>query len=339
MATAEIRTRASLDHKGFDVGIKKMQQSVSSWKNGQLRQIGGMLAGAFAISAVVNFGKEAFAASANLEDLADRTGLNTTQIQALTASAADYGATQEDVISGLIKLQTLQEEVAGGGGKSLEAVFLELGISAQEFGALSTEALVNLIAKSKVTSAALKDLFGKTGVKTFGGTFKEMGDAGLEGLAKSKAAQITSPEGIKAAGMLEDKMIQMKRAAQAKLVEGMTKMVSLTEKEKELSKKRGEEQIKLQAELAGLEAKQREQRRADFEESIRAEYHLKGETEKSKITVGAGGAADVFAAKGGFSGAQAGLSNRMMGLAERQLKELEIQTETERDISKKLDGG
>jgi hypothetical protein len=335
MATAEIKTKATLDGKGFQAGIAKMQQSVSSWKNGQLKSMAGAIGGAFAVSAVAGFAKGALDAADALSDTAAATGLNTTQIQALTAAGNDWGASQEDVIAGLVKLETLQQEVAKGGGESLKQTFDALGISADEFATISTDGLIDIIAKAKPTADVLKDLFGKSGPLKFKGIFGDLGAAGgLEGLAKEKADQIMTPEAIARAGAVADKAGQLEKKLKAGAINIASKAVELTQAETEATLKKLEAQKKITEEIKAQEIANKIKSRAEFKAKIESEAMAKAEEKRGKISVGAAQAADQFARIGAFSGGQMDTANKALALGERQLAEAEIMAEYLAEIKK-----
>jgi len=337
MATAEIKTRASLDSKGFDIGIKKMQQSVSSWKNGQLKQMAGAIGGAFAVSAAWNFAKGAVEVGDQLSDLAGLTGLATDELQALTAAAADYGGTQDDVINGLIKFKELQSEVARSGAGGLKKTLDDLGMSATEFTG-DTKTVIEAIAKLKPSASMMGDLFGSKKIRTLSGAMGELGKGGFDQLVKDRSGSIMSASAIAGAGMLDDKLGQLKKGAQAMLLNVADKFNKLTPDQRAKAEEEARFQKDLQKQQEETAAIERRKQLDKFKTDLEKEGKEKKEKEMKNFKVSEFTASDVFAAKGGFSGTQLGQQNTMRSLAERTLRELEIQTELDQDMNKKLGG-
>jgi len=191
VATAQIKTKATLDGKEFQAGITGIKQSVQSLGSGQIKQLGGMIGGAFAAGAIVSFGKELVDNAGKLQDFADSTGVSTDEMQSLSATARKYGADSGFVESKLAKLKDSQESVLNGNGAMAEA-FERLGISQKDAVGMELPELLEKIAAGSKNSATsfddLNTIFGKDAAKQLSGMLGELADKGMGGLIDSAKA-------------------------------------------------------------------------------------------------------------------------------------------------------
>jgi hypothetical protein len=109
----EVKGKVSLDGSGFDRTLKGMSTQVSGFSNKVKAQIGGAFIAAFGASAVKNFGKELLEQAENIDALAKKFNLTTTQVQQLQEEAKRTGVPFEELVKDATKLEETLKNVAG----------------------------------------------------------------------------------------------------------------------------------------------------------------------------------------------------------------------------------
>lgn len=120
---------------------KKSAESMLSL-SGIAKSVGGVLAGAFTIGAVVNFGKELVDLGGQITDLSERTGISTDVIQELKYAADQTGTTIENVTSSIEKMGINLSR----GEKGTVAAVKDLGLSLESLWAMRPEEAFSTIA-------------------------------------------------------------------------------------------------------------------------------------------------------------------------------------------------
>ena len=189
--TAKINTVITNNNSDFIKGITQAKQQVEGFAKGQLAQLGGMIGGAFAVGAVVEFGRRALENADNLSKLSETVGITTDQLQGLQAAAKLNGMETTDIDAGLAKLAKAQDEVVQG-NKAIITTFQRLGISAQDAASMGTAELFDAIAKGAQNDATaiadLSDIFGRGMGTKMMPILKEIADNGFGGIVE-KAKQ------------------------------------------------------------------------------------------------------------------------------------------------------
>jgi len=324
-----------MDTKGFDVGLAKMRQGVQAFGSGQLKAIGGMIGGAFAVGAITRFAAAQLRAADDVMDLSETLGVQAETLQTLESVGKRYGATMAQVrmaIWNLNKtgggqgtpeqqLESLAREYvrAGESGKAMEEVQKRLGRSGKDLvgvlRAIARDGLQPLIDTEKAAGRILDER-----------TVSELATA--QGLIEITQQRATVAGTTAMGGFIRN--ISVGKAAIGQLLGGQSW-----------------DELKEQARggevgIMGEAKNQREQNRLD---SLRAQRRAQEAAVQAiedqrakqasaaaaardkaldKITVGEVNAADSMAARGAYIGGQASYQT---AIGERQVKELEIISE------------
>ena len=142
----------------------------SSWDfvGGKLAGVGGIIAGAFTIDALVDFSKQTFSLADSLVTLSERTGQSTDFVQKMRFAAEQTGASVSTMDTALIKFnRTLGNVIQTGKDK----VFKEIGVNVKNASGMvkdseqifneTIDAVSKLSNKAEQTSAIFK-IFGKS---------------------------------------------------------------------------------------------------------------------------------------------------------------------------------
>lgn len=170
MATAEIRARATLDNKGFQVGLAQMNQGVQRFASGQIKQLGSMIGGAFAVGAVVNFAKTTMKAADDIQDMAVALGISSEKLQTLQLLAERNGSSAA-AMGEALKRAALEGVSIEDVAKVMRGISVE-GVSAEQalrvagrtgaelntvFDMIATQGLDNLQAELLATNQIMSE--------------------------------------------------------------------------------------------------------------------------------------------------------------------------------------
>jgi hypothetical protein len=190
MSTLKFKT--SLDSTQYDKGVENIK-SKNTGLGGSLGGIQGMIGKAFAIGAVVAFGKAVIDGigklaqfGAALHNTAARSGVSVEGLQGFQEAVVKNGGSVGDLDSALQKLQESQNAALTGDKKAIEN-FDKLGISMDQIAKLDTEGLFKAISQSMYEGgtsanemASAADLLGKEKLPFLKGAMLEIGAAGGE---------------------------------------------------------------------------------------------------------------------------------------------------------------
>lgn len=201
MSRAVFRSRADLDARGFDSGIRGMHKRVDGFK-AKMGGMRGTIARGLAVGAVVKMGRGILEMAADFDHMSSRANISTDAFQSFNAVAVDTGAKTKQVGTFMAKLRQQQFEAVKG-NKVVSESLQALGVNLSQVGRMTTQEFIEAVAKGyeetrnfgalvKLTStenapkmeAALISL-GKNGFKPL---TKEMEDAGRildQGFTKS----------------------------------------------------------------------------------------------------------------------------------------------------------
>lgn len=211
MARAEIRARATLDNKQFKTGVAQMNQGVSRFANGQIKQMAGLIGGAFAVGAVINFTKEMFSAADALDNASKQMNIGVEELQALRRETELTAGSADKMDSTLRKLTKSMANAVAGESEQVDG-FKDLGISMQEVQTLSVDQLFEKIAV-KVSGASLASKEASGASKILGRNYVELNTVmdtlattGLENLKNQmlETNQIMSEGSVAAADAMEE---------------------------------------------------------------------------------------------------------------------------------------
>jgi hypothetical protein len=329
-----------------------MRQSVASFSSGQLRSIAGMVTGAFAVNALVNFGRNTLQRADDLGNFSNAVGVNVESLQALTWAMKEFGAASEDSARAkLVKLVDSQGKVING-NKSLAEAFQRLGISEREVASLGTAELLQRVAVGAQTSgtavADLNEIFGRGSAFEMKDALDKLANDGMSNLiTQAKAAgQVLDQELIGRLGQLNDDLERTSQqmgnffvniaakgsnkfkdffaflgaASAVGLKEASRQMrngeIGTEAERAEAAKGRPKEADRRGAEQAAREAAL-SQRKAQEAAALQAKIDAIMNAPSKSFAAGAPQAADQYARIGLFSGGQ--VNNRERMVSERQL--------------------
>lgn len=146
---------------------KKTGDSMLSF-GGVAKTVGGMIAGAFAVEALIGFGKEVIALGGQIADIANRTGMSTDAVQELGYAAKSTGSSFEAIQSASSKLSDKLVEQSTG----TVAALRDIGLTISELQRMRPEDAFAAVADAvgeiqnpmQQTQLAI-ELFGATGTE------------------------------------------------------------------------------------------------------------------------------------------------------------------------------
>lgn len=188
MARAHIRAKMSLDNSNFRNGLTNSKSSVSSLAK-TLGPLKGAIAGAFAVTAIRRFTRQAMQAADALDNLSRATGVNTTSLQALGVIARESGLGMGGLQSALSRVERVIAEAASGSQPMID-VLDRLSLSAEELSGLDADRQLEAIARAldnngnAAESTALKyQIFGRQ-ARQINGLLQDLGQDGLDATIK-----------------------------------------------------------------------------------------------------------------------------------------------------------
>jgi hypothetical protein len=164
---------SDLQIEAYEKEMDKAQKKVSGFSSG-MKKMGGMLAGAFAVGALVSYGKHVANAADAQNKLARRLGITKNDVDALELSFTKGGQSLEGSEKALDIFNRRLGELESG-SKGAADMFERAGLAARDFVGLGyVDRLIN-VKKSldgMTTSArafASQELFGRGGAKIYEG--------------------------------------------------------------------------------------------------------------------------------------------------------------------------
>ena len=189
MATAEIKSRATLDDKQFGASIAGMQQKVKSFASGEISQLGGIITGAFAIGSLVSFGKQLYETADQAQKASAKLGITASEYQSLQMLARETETNFGTLESAIYKMAKAQTETLAG-NKSLQASFEMLGVSMAQLKMADKPALLQMLSRElsingnqASIAAASYDIFGR-GAEQLSAILSELGQTTLPALSQ-----------------------------------------------------------------------------------------------------------------------------------------------------------
>lgn len=232
MATAELKTKLTADTSQFDAGMIRARQSIVSFASGQVRQVAGMLGGAFAAGAIINFAKNTMAAADDLQDFAKALGVGVEELQALQLTAERAGIGADTLTAALRRIRKAQDDAIAGDGKTQKA-FKDLGMSFKDIETMSPDRMFERIASSlndnNATSsegAAAGDILGRS-YQNLAGVMQDVAVKGLDPMVESLRAanQIMTEESVAAAAAMQAQYETMAKSITVSIQNAMVAIV------------------------------------------------------------------------------------------------------------------
>jgi hypothetical protein len=136
MEQANLKIRISADSSSLSSGLKKAGVELQKFY------------GAISATAVLGMSKRIIDQASAIVDLAKKTGVSTTALQAWTYAAKQNGASIEDVATSFKNLQKATVAALGDNGEKQAEAFGRLGISLETLKRTAPEKLFQMVAKS-----------------------------------------------------------------------------------------------------------------------------------------------------------------------------------------------
>lgn len=182
---ATIRNKATLDSTQFQAGLGKMQGGVQSLSK-SFASISGIGAG-LSFAGLAAGARAALRTADEIDNLAKQSDLGVEALQALKFQAEEAGI-QFETMRPAINALRRAVEAAKGGNEQYAKSFETLGVSSQELSGMSTEQVLNAVAKAMYESADSADV-SVAATKVLGaestrlnGILKDLGSEGLQQL-------------------------------------------------------------------------------------------------------------------------------------------------------------
>lgn len=212
MNILKLIAQLTLDGRGFKAGIREAQSIGKGFANNLAGSIKGELAAVFGAGALVAFAKNALSSTAALKDMAEQSRMTTTEVQEMTAAAANASLEWNDVAAAERQFSQRRREAAEGNERLRES-FAALGMDLNDlqnpqlrfidFLERANKAMENMTPEQKArASVELFDTLGKMGPKLEGF---------LKELQNSKGITIVSPEDIQRIDQAEKKVESLAR--------------------------------------------------------------------------------------------------------------------------------
>lgn len=154
--------KIGIDASEYEAGLKKAESGMEGWA----KRIGGYLAGAFTVGALVEFTKTVAHAAGEIGDLSDQLGITVEQVQALQRAAEHSGVAFDKYAAALSKIRKLKADAAAGDATA-NGIFAKTGLNSrtddftllQQIGGLpDAKAFEILDAKSAKLKNSLSDI-------------------------------------------------------------------------------------------------------------------------------------------------------------------------------------
>ncbi len=216
MATLNIIYKIAADISGLEQNVSKGVQTMSRMESAA-RTIATAIPVAFAVDAVMRFGKEIVADADALTKLHDKTGISTTGLQAMRIAGDDAGVSLESMTSAVNMLQ----KKLGGNDESAVKALKDLNINIDAFrrmdGAQQMSTLADAVKDMHDPLRVANDLSG-----IFGKQWAEQLPVLKRGFQELKdGTSQMSEQAVKDLDDLGDAFTKMYRSARASLGEGM----------------------------------------------------------------------------------------------------------------------
>jgi hypothetical protein len=204
---AEIKNQATLDSKPFQSELQRLQGHVQGFST----KAASGLAKAFAVGAIVSYGKSTLSAADSIDNLSGQLKLGVESVQSMDVKLKEAGLSAESLQTGMSGLrQKMAEAVAGG--KVATGQFKELGISVDMLSKMTPEQALESVTKAMYEGrdnasvmAAATDVLGARSIK-LQNVLMELGEKGFSALNAEmlKSGQIMSVDAVKSFDKMDE---------------------------------------------------------------------------------------------------------------------------------------
>jgi hypothetical protein len=165
-ALAELTARATLRGEQFKSEVRSLGNSVDSLKSNQLAGLKSMIAGAFTVGAIVQFGRKMLAMADDVQTAANTFGITVKSLLTMKGVMAESGIGADKFIKLFARIGSAASE-AKNGVKTYTDAFKAMGIAQDDLAGLSPDKIIELMAV-KYAEAGNKAEFLSGVVKAFG---------------------------------------------------------------------------------------------------------------------------------------------------------------------------
>lgn len=185
--------RLGLDATQMEAGFNRVRGFVA----GQVRDLAGMLGGAFTAQAAIGKVRDAMASADEIRDSADALGITAEQVQVLRDLANDTGANLNKMEQALFAVAKAEANMVGGGeqAEKLRAAYDRLGVSMDDLRTKSPAQILEQIGRRLAQSGddaetmrAVMDALGDGINSKVVAAFRQLGSTGFDAWADNMAA-------------------------------------------------------------------------------------------------------------------------------------------------------
>lgn len=161
-AVAKLQAVLGMDSKEFKAGMNKAKGDASSFQS-SIKKIGGVLAAAFSVSAIVGFGKSLVSWASNVSEAAQNAGILTSEMMALNEVGLKGGIGVDEMRRMLSVLQ-VELSSAAEGTETSRKKFEALGLDIIKLSGMNPAQMFEEVARAAVATGtpleAIAEIFG-----------------------------------------------------------------------------------------------------------------------------------------------------------------------------------
>jgi len=236
-AVAQLKAMLKMDNRQYKAGVRDSTNATKSFQS-TLATVGGSIAAAFSVGAIINFGRRLTKLGSDMSDLALQAGLTTDQYQALEFASLRAGVQTEQIRTIMSKLNVVMGQ-AKRGMKTYVDMFKAVGLSVEDLKRLSVPEVLEQIAvamskaeRGTETFGAGLELIGTRSGAKFIQVLNEISEKGLAGLEKEARSTFgyLDEDAIQTLDQLEDSILKLQRAFAGLAAGPLAKVADLLER-------------------------------------------------------------------------------------------------------------
>jgi len=212
MGLFNLVAKMSLNDRGFQAGIKRVESQSNKFARSFRSSVGGAISGVFAGAAITNATRNTIKYASTITDLQAKTGIAGKTLQAFDVAGRQAGLSLEDVAKSVRNLARAQSDFKAGLGSGLDESFKLLGVSIDDLNNKKADELLLQIGKAAASmdnsldlQNAISDVFGRQGqqiLQAFNKDFANLVETQDESL-------LMSDEQLNKLTLLGDKMAEL----------------------------------------------------------------------------------------------------------------------------------
>ena len=148
---AQIDAKITGDAKGFNNAVDQASSKASRFATGVLKQVGGAIAGAFAVGAIINFGRKLLRVADDMATAAKVFDVSLVSLIAWKSAMAESGIGAEKFMKIFGKIVSVQGD-ARRNVKTYTDALKDMNISVEEFKSIKPDEVLELFAKKLAES-------------------------------------------------------------------------------------------------------------------------------------------------------------------------------------------